>query len=501
MNNLKAFWLLLLLTSITSCSITPKKETLQVLKIYHTNDVHAHYMPNAVGRGGLAYLTNALSVAQSQDKEALLVDVGDFYKKGSLPAQNTNDQAMADLWAWLPQYDVRVVGNNEVKAGLDQLFMWAKKYERAPLISANLVDKNGKTAFEPYIIFKKAGLNIGIIGITHSFEIDSGSQSKNSNAPYKILDPEPVISKLVTELRPKVDVLILASHTDIIKNKKFAIKFPQIDLVLSGHSHVLTPEGLHKEKPVVVEAGQYGLQIGVELLTFNTEKRQVVQIDSSHWPVGPQTNQKPNIELQKKIDEQYAKLAPDAHEVLAEADQTLTAIDDQNPKEGLLLNWMADLEAKELRADFAFVNRQMIREEIQKGKITREFLLMSMPYPGEMAWAIFNRARFEAAFDRALQREWEKSKNIAFGVSKGSIQISGTRNQERINVFLPSGEGKIKVAMPFYIFTHCEEFFEKRDCPLPKPSMGPEMRMYVLDLMKREKKVKAPAAGRVRIAE
>ncbi|MCC6278454.1 MAG: bifunctional metallophosphatase/5'-nucleotidase [Oligoflexia bacterium] len=496
---IRFFLWFLVLSLVLGCSSSQKStDPIRVIKIFHTNDIHSHYMPSRNGRGGLAYLATTLKVIREGDPDAILIDVGDMYKKGSQPAQLSNDETMAEIVSKLPAFNFRVVGNNEVKIGLDNLFSWAKKYEPAPLISANLVDKDGKRPFDPYVVVRRLGVKIGFIGLTHSFEIEAKDQSKGVGAPFRILQAEEVLPKLIKELRPQVDILVLAAHLDHSLNDRLASKFPELDLVLGGHSHILSPEQKLTGKGLVVEAGEYGRQIGVVHLDYDVNKKTVVQSEFSHWAVGPVLNQLADVEIAQLIESHYNKWAPEARKPIAEAMGQLSLINSQNPKEGTLHNWVADIIRKSAKTDFSFINRQMLREEIQKGTVDKENLLMALPYPGELVDVTMKRAQFEAMFDRALQREWAKTTMIGFGVSPGSIRMTGLKQNPRISVFLSGNRDPIKIAMPHYVATHCEEFFEISDCPFPRWRVGPDIRELILNHLKLQPKISPPGLGRVR---
>ena len=284
------------------------------LKIYHTNDIHAHLLPDGQGRGGLAYLASVLKVVKDQEKSALILDAGDIYKKGSMPAQVSHDEVTADLVSMMPYYDARAVGNNEVKVGMTQLQEWAKTKEKAPLLSANLVDKQNKPVFQPSLFIKRDGLNIGIIGVTPLVPIEKDAQAdpaKDTRAPYKILSPDEALPPLIKALRPQVDVLILLSHQPFRDNLRWAREHPEIDLIVSGHSHVLTSDQKILVGNLVFETGAFGRNLGVATLVYDRTDKRVSSIDSTFWPIGTDT-QMPDPKMTEAIKEDYKKWAPDA---------------------------------------------------------------------------------------------------------------------------------------------------------------------------------------------
>ncbi len=481
-------YFLVLLVFLLGCADNPADDHQYItLKIYHTNDIHSHLLPNAAGRGGLAYLSSVLKAVKEKEPEALIIDAGDFYKKGSLPAVKTGDQVTADILSQMPYYDLRIVGNNEAKVGMPTLIQWSKKKEHSPLLSANLVDSKGKTPFQPYYILKKAGLKIGIIGLAPQSTFEDENQSE-----YKITDPETALVPLIEKLRPEVDILILVSHLGFKIGIELVKKYKKLDLVVSGHSHFLSPDQKNLKEPIVVEAGEFGQQIGVVTLNYSKKEKKVSTSESTFWPIGTDF-QKPDQKIKDVIEENYKKWAPDATQVIAHAKGEFSVINTFNPYEGSLCDWTADVFQKETISDVAIINRGMFRESIYSGSITNEGLILAFPYTDKMATFTISRSFLKAMLEDIISKELKKEGQFPFAFS--GIQAKVINNSVKIDI--NSNKEKIKVAVPNYLVTHCESFFGPQSCPLENPHTFEDVRQTIRDDMFSKKEISPPALSRI----
>ncbi len=482
-----------------SRSLNGTDDVFTTLKIYHTNDIHAHLSPDAQGRGGLAYVASVLKIVRKQDGEALILDAGDFYQKGSLPSQNSKDQVTADLMAHLPYYDARAVGNNEIKVGIPRLLQWAETKEEAPLLSASFVDKDKKPVFRPWIILKKWGLKIGIIGLTVRVPIEDSVQAPLSDprAPYTILDPEVAVVPYIKELRPQVDVLILLSHDHYKDNVKIAKDHSEIDLVVSGHTHKLSGDQKTRTGSLVVEAGQFGQQVGVVTLYYDNAHKKVASLDSTFWPVGSDY-QLADGQIAGEIREAYSKWAPDAFVRFGQAADTMTVIDPSSPYEASLDDWLADQFRIVAHSDVALVNREMLREPLNKGWITKEAIFLSAPYDDEVAVFNISQGKLEKMLKDNVVRTFPKVEFYPFAFAGVTSKLNLEDHQfKKVSLSFENSKNEISVALPYYMVSHCLEFFTANQCPLPEAKKVVFVRPLMESAVTKIKTIRAPPANRV----
>ena len=94
---------------------------------------------------------------------------------------------------------------------------------------------------KPYITLNNQGVKIGVIGVTAQLI----GLVQNSNCEG-VLYEEPVdaanrVAAYLKEVE-KCDIVICLSHLGIYDDESFIAQTANIDVVLGGHSHSLTPE-------------------------------------------------------------------------------------------------------------------------------------------------------------------------------------------------------------------------------------------------------------------
>ncbi|MDF7637133.1 bifunctional UDP-sugar hydrolase/5'-nucleotidase [Leuconostocaceae bacterium ESL0958] len=194
------------------------------LDIFSTSDSHTFWWPEEIENPkktapyGLFRAASALAArAAAAEKEGgfvLKIDNGDFiqgpllghYLAKAAPNQAGLFQQVAQAMA----YDVRILGNHEFNYGLD--YLKAIFREDDSLVNANVVAEATGRPFigQPYKIFEKKGRRVAVIGLTTK-AVPRFEQPENIRG-LRFEDPVTVAAKLIQELRPTVDAIVIAYH-------------------------------------------------------------------------------------------------------------------------------------------------------------------------------------------------------------------------------------------------------------------------------------------------
>lgn len=257
----------------------------QKLVILHTNDTHSQIEPVRVGRNaGLGGVERRLQYINKVREEygagnVLLLDGGD-YNQGTPYFTMAKGDLEIDLCNILG-YDVATLGNHEFDNGQHELARRLRKAKHATItcnydFSATPLRKLVK----PYVIVKRAGLKIGIIGSTSYLE---GNVLKSHLDGMKRLNTIEEVNRWADYLKNKkhCDLVIHLSHlgydggtmdrpSDIllIENSR------NIDIVVGGHSHTFLKKAREvkdldgKVVPIVQSGGQ-GVVVGKFEITLS----------------------------------------------------------------------------------------------------------------------------------------------------------------------------------------------------------------------------------------
>lgn len=233
--------------------------------ILGTNDTHSRIEPipendkSYGGMGGVVAREAFIEEIRKQNKNVLLFDAGDFVQgtpyfnlfHGRVEAQAMN----------LMKYDAGTLGNHEFDYGLDTLKMIVKKLN-FPILNCNYDFSNTvlKDDIKPYVILKRFGLKIGVLGVGVDPE---GLVQKNK---YEGMEFKPAISSVnfyakILKDSKKCDLVVCLSHLGYNDDIKLAEQSKNVDIIIGGHSHT------YMEKPDM----RTNLD-GKEVLIFQTGK-------------------------------------------------------------------------------------------------------------------------------------------------------------------------------------------------------------------------------------
>src|SRR5699024_5993118 len=113
-------------------------------------------------------------------------------------------------------------------------------------------------------------VKVGFIGLTAPFNAFYELLDWHVSSPYRVLD------SYIRGLSEKTDVIVLLSHLGISEDQEIARRFPEIDVIIGGHTHHLLRTGEHVNNTVITAAGKHCYHVGEVILTWDHEKKKLV---------------------------------------------------------------------------------------------------------------------------------------------------------------------------------------------------------------------------------
>ena len=286
---LTIFLILGLSKPLSSAEATGKTMTL-----LFTHDLHDHFRSfdinqnGAVSKvGGYARLQTAINQAKKLNPELILVDGGDFSMGTLFQSIFASDAPQLRIMGQMG-YDVVTLGNHEFDfraKGLAESLNAAKKSgEKLPqLVISNLSfpsDKEGNLTesinqlkqsalnygVKDYTVIEKNGIKVGVFGLMGK---DAASKAPMSEVEFTdtIENAKRVVNKL--KQVEQVDLVICLSHLGTWTDKSdsedeiLAEKVPEINIIISGHTHSKLTEPIVVGKTIIGSTGEYGENLGV----------------------------------------------------------------------------------------------------------------------------------------------------------------------------------------------------------------------------------------------
>jgi 5'-nucleotidase/UDP-sugar diphosphatase len=274
--------------------------------ILFTHDLHSHFFPYPVlesdGKlttvGGYARLATAIKQERARyGGKTLLVDAGDF-AEGTLFHTVLPDKALEFRLMGILGYDAITLGNHDFGFNPDGLAKMMRTVKARggsypEVVASNTEfsqdgagDAELKKAFhefpvQEYVVVERGGMKIGLFGLMGKDAAEDAPYAK----PVTFVDPVEASKRIVNILREneKVDMIICLSHSGTRPQKStsedeiLAEKVPDIDVIISGHTHTTLSRPLIIGKTIIVSSGSYGAYLGVLNMTFTKEKGAAVK--------------------------------------------------------------------------------------------------------------------------------------------------------------------------------------------------------------------------------
>jgi len=282
--------------TLASAAATLNSDTV-CISILHTTDIHGHILPTSdydgiADRGGLARCVTQIRRWRRQNRNSILIDVGDVYQGTDVSLRNKGE-LMIDLFNHL-KYDAWIVGNHEFDWGIET-FINALQRSTMPVLAANTV-LNGKPAgassdlqhpfarIQPLIMKEIAGIKLAIIGVTTpgmpfwlTPEFTRGIEFQNP--------VEPVRRAITGAKGEGADVIVISGHMglkmrtggDDFANTVMALtsEFPEAAVFIAGHTHQAIPSRV-TNGTLFTQADHFGIHAGRVDLLFDRNSRKLL---------------------------------------------------------------------------------------------------------------------------------------------------------------------------------------------------------------------------------
>lgn len=323
------------------------------MKIYHTNDIHSNFD---------FYKKTSAYINENKNDEDLYLDSGDFADLSNFIVQADRVQSALEL-AFSFKLDAMAIGNNELDLGYDAISNLVNKF---PLLSANVSDGSGNLieGLKGSIIIRKNDINFLIVALSPYFNSRFKAGAYNTflrNGNLITTDPYEAIERELDANKGKYDFLILLSHSGLWMDEIFIKKYPQIDLILGGHSHDVWIDRKYSQ------SGR-GENLGIIDLSIIDKKLTIESIDHKYL------DEKENM----KFDEIYKSKSDLATNILSQEIAAVDSLSYEPYEECQFINFICDSILDEMSGDLAIMHNGIANHSLVK-PISRLTLLDTIP--------------------------------------------------------------------------------------------------------------------------
>lgn len=372
------------------------------LYFYYTNDLHSQFNNwPFVAR----YLKDVKNTHEKNNESSWIFDIGDHLDRMHIIGEAFLGEANVEMMNQL-HYDVVTIGNNEgITLSHKELF---HLYDQADfqVVCSNLTSQ---TKYQPswlntvVPLWSDSGIPITVLGVTAPF-----------NDYYNLLDwhVDPVFAAIEEALRRiqnRKQIIILLSHVGLETDRVIAKRFPELDVIIGGHTHHLLYEGEIVAETLLTAAGKGCDYVGNIEITW-CHKTEAISHKAAN--ITKVTGDKRDLLTEKLIFDYNTK----ANKILAE---TITTIDDS-----LSVDWFQETRVmKDLtktlmewtKSDGAFLNAGLLLKGFAPGNITRKDIHESCPHPINPCVISLRGFEILRIIQKAAMKETENFPFVGFG--------------------------------------------------------------------------------------
>lgn len=285
--------LLMVMPMVVSPFMVSADETGKSVDMMFLHDTHSHLKEFATVEGnksqtmgGFARIKTLINAQLAKNPDTLLLDAGDFsmgtlvqvvYEEEAAELRMLGELGMVATTFGNHEFDYGAEGvanmlNSALASGDSLPEMLICNVDWDAMNAAGLTDDQ-KILFDSfenygvreYMIVEKGGVSIAITGVMGANSVDC-----IPNCPLVFEDAVTAVKETVAEIKEKesVDMIVCISHSGTWEDESksedeiLAKEVPELDIIVSGHTHTQLPEPIQHGDTYIVSCGEYGKYLG-----------------------------------------------------------------------------------------------------------------------------------------------------------------------------------------------------------------------------------------------
>ena len=382
--------------------VMPLAAQIKPLTILHSNDLHAHLLPDDRDNGGFARLATEVRRQKAQCAACLYLNAGDLVQ--GTPVSTLFHGTPIYQIANLLGIDVSTLGNHDFDYG------WRRTQEffriaRFPIVSANIVDADGKTMTRPYVIQTVGGIRVGIIGAILG-DLVGTVITKEDAGPWHTLPVVETVRKYAAEIRDRTDLIVVLGHIhDESEVNEILKQVPDVSVVVAGHSHEGYPAMMNVDGRVAVLVRSYGAQLGRLDLKLDVGAKKVLSAEWTKIPIDSSIPPAPDVAREvAKWESKVSKL------VDVPVGESTARMERNNPA---LRKMIERAMAEQSGADIAWINTGNVRDTMPMGRILARTVWNILPFDNYIVLGKFKGSELPPSITKRYPVEPDREYTVA----------------------------------------------------------------------------------------
>ncbi|ANZ58308.1 multifunctional 2',3'-cyclic-nucleotide 2'-phosphodiesterase/5'-nucleotidase/3'-nucleotidase [Fructilactobacillus lindneri] len=267
--------------------------------ILHTNDLHSHFenVPKII-----RFMKSQTDKLRAAGYTVFKVDDGDAIDRFNPLTDATSGKGNIEILNKM-NYDVATIGNNEALTNSHSELNDLYNQANFQIVLDNVIDEDtGKApvwakSFADYKL--KNGTKLRFMALTCPYPTFKFMD-------WKVLPVMPTIAADLKKWQGDYDVLILLSHLGINYDRKIAKAFPEISIIVGGHTHHLLEHGEMVQQTLLTAAEKWGHYVGQ--ITFEVDGSEIFNRDAKVFKVSEMEAEDTDFEMISAWNDKGKKL-------------------------------------------------------------------------------------------------------------------------------------------------------------------------------------------------
>lgn len=451
----------------------------------HTTDIHSRLFPfelkpNYTDRnlglheanapfGGAARLAHLLRRERNRAGRVLHLDSGDCFQ--GAPVFNANLGEAEIRFLSRVGLDAAVIGNHEFDAGVRNLVRQLDGWATYDVLAANYVmpdpnDPNHHDLAEraqPYAIYNKDGLRIGVIGMANLASLSSIGEGGNSLGVAP-LEQNETVRAYVNMVHESVDLVVIVSHLGLTEDKELITGYEKvvqperkhehwkvleerpdgrlqvfvpgvrnIDVILGGHLHVVLNPPQVVEDPdgrdvIIAHSGAFAKYLGrLDVVLADDRElggKRVVSHKYQVFPVDDRLSDEASADVSEMLEPYLLELNQqlDLSKIIGYAPRPILRYNNRGGGDSGLGNLVADAmrTRRRVEAEFSVTNTLGMRDNFYQGPITLEEMYNVFPFENTLTVMYLSSTEVQELVNYITERSASRG-------CQAQAQVSGLR--------------------------------------------------------------------------
>ena len=329
---------------------------------------HGAVYRNAGGYARIATLSKR--IREEANGQVLFLDNGDTFH-GTYPVVQSRGESLVPI---MNELGLAAMTVHWDFAYGPQHLLKLRRNLNYPILAINIYDKvTGEAFLPPYAMHEVGGLKVAVIGVASN--IVDKTMPPHFSQGLKFTDGREELPAVIERVRSTegADLVVVLSHLGFPQDMKLLTEVPDVDVLLSGHTHHRLFEPVRYGKTLIMQSGCHGSFLG----RLDLEVRDGQVVGHQHELIEVREEIPPDAKIDSMVKD---VLKPYAGELGCVVGEIGTALNRNANIESTMDNFLLTAIRKQAGTPLAFCNGWRWGAPVRPGPVTRNDICNIIPW-------------------------------------------------------------------------------------------------------------------------